>query len=168
MMKKHSQNIVRLALLVGAALMVFLVGGKGAQIRASETMVQVVSQDTGVKGSLQKRKSGKKAVSKKRDIQLIMFDQPFCEYCELWEEQVGVTYPKTVEGKFAPLKRVHISKSYKDYKIRGVVYTPTFVVIEDGREIGRLVGYINEDFFWTMLAPLLKKVGFGTTQETRS
>ncbi len=94
------------------------------------------------------------------DIRLIMFEQPACEYCEIWNEEVGVKYDKTEEGRFAPLTRAHIAEAQTQFGIGGVVYTPTFVLVRNGKEVGRLVGYISEDFFWAMLQDLLVKVGF--------
>jgi hypothetical protein len=38
----------------------------------------------------------------------------------------------------------------------GVTITPTLALAEDGREIGRIVGYPGEDFFYGLLANLLK------------
>ena len=34
-------------------------------------------------------------------------------------------------------------------------FTPTFVLVDDGREIGRIEGYPGEDFFWGLLERLL-------------
>ncbi|MEC9367868.1 MAG: thioredoxin family protein, partial [Pseudomonadota bacterium] len=40
-------------------------------------------------------------------------------------------------------------------EIRSVVFTPTFVVLHEGREIGRILGYSGEDFFWGLLEKIL-------------
>ena len=37
-------------------------------------------------------------------------------------------------------------------------FTPTFVLVEDGKEIGRIEGYPGEDFFWPMLGALLDRL----------
>ena len=39
-----------------------------------------------------------------------------------------------------------------------VVYTPTFVVVDNGREIGRITGYINDDAFWGLLGTFVAKL----------
>ena len=39
-----------------------------------------------------------------------------------------------------------------------VVVTPTFVLVERGREVGRITGYPGADFFWGLLDGLLKKL----------
>jgi len=91
---------------------------------------------------------------------LIMMEQEFCEYCDAWNADVGVIYNKTPEGKKAPLRRVDIHDNRpNDLEfITGVVFTPTFVLVEDGKEIGRIRGYPGEDFFWGLLQMLIKKL----------
>ncbi len=37
-------------------------------------------------------------------------------------------------------------------------YIPTFVLIDEGKEVGRIEGYPGEDFFWGMLGKLLEKL----------
>jgi thioredoxin-related protein len=39
-----------------------------------------------------------------------------------------------------------------------VRYTPTFVVVDNGREIGRITGYVNDDAFWGLLAALATRI----------
>ena len=90
-------------------------------------------------------------------LELLMIDQEGCVYCEMWDEQIADIYPKTAEGRFAPLARIDISQ-LDDADVtfaRPVNFTPTFVLIEDGRELGRIEGYPGEDFFWWMLTKLL-------------
>ena len=92
--------------------------------------------------------------------QLVMFEQYACEWCEVWNEQVGVVYHKTREGKRAPLRRVDIHEDMpRDLKnLKPARFTPTFVLIQNGVEIGRIRGYPGEDFFWGMLEQLMSKL----------
>lgn len=92
--------------------------------------------------------------------QLVMFDQAGCSYCELWEEQIGTVYDSTDEGRFAPLRRVRIWKA-RQLGLYDIIYTPTFVVFDKGREIGRITGYPGEQMFWPMLDDILAKAGYG-------
>ena len=39
---------------------------------------------------------------------------------------------------------------------RKVLYTPTFILVEGGQEIGRIEGYPGEDFFWGLLKMMLE------------
>jgi protein-disulfide isomerase len=92
-------------------------------------------------------------------VVLLMFDSPTCGYCRLWDRDIGRVYDTTPEGRFAPLVRRRIGD--RDVAaIPNVRYTPTFVVLDDGREIGRIVGYPGPEFFWTLLQQLLDKAGF--------
>ena len=101
-----------------------------------------------------------------RAAELVMFEQAGCEWCERWEADVGVIYSKTEEGRQAPIRRIDIhTKVPDDLKhIRLERFTPTFVLIEDGVEIGRIRGYPGEDFFWGLLAQMLKKLPSATKQ----
>ena len=90
--------------------------------------------------------------------ELVMFERPGCPWCKRWHTEIGPAYPLTTEGKAAPLRRHHI----RDQTLAGitlsrpVTVTPTFVLAEGGREVGRIVGYPGEDFFYGMLDGLLK------------
>ena len=92
--------------------------------------------------------------------ELIMFRQMACEWCDVWDEEVGVVYDKTPEAKLAPLRQVDIHDDFPAElgSIKPVVYTPTFVLTDEGREIGRIIGYPGEDFFWGLLGQLLARV----------
>ena len=91
-------------------------------------------------------------------LELVMVEQEGCTYCEMWNEQIAPIYPKTAEGRFAPLLRMDIGEvDNGDVTFtRSVNFTPTFVLVEAGQELGRIEGYPGEDFFWWMLAKLLK------------
>lgn len=93
------------------------------------------------------------------EMRLIMFEELGCEYCDLWNEEVGVSYNKTEEGRFAPLTRV-FKGDPKVSHIKRVIYTPTFVVMKGDQEVGRILGYPGEEFFWDFLREILAKAGF--------
>jgi hypothetical protein len=38
-------------------------------------------------------------------------------------------------------------------------FTPTFILVVDGRETGRIEGYPGEDFFWGLLGQMLAQAG---------
>ena len=98
--------------------------------------------------------------NKAEAAQLIMVEQRLCEWCEAWHKDVGSIYHKTPEGKMAPLRRVSIHDDLPpDLQfITGLVYTPTFILIDGGKEIGRIRGYPGEDFFWGLLQQLIGKL----------
>lgn len=97
--------------------------------------------------------------------ELLMFEEQGCPWCERWHREVGLAYPKTEEGRRAPLRRVDIARSREiGVRLAGpVTASPTFVLVEDGREVGRIVGHPGADFFWGLLGELLAKLDRGTS-----
>ncbi len=95
-----------------------------------------------------------------RAAELLMFDDPGCVWCRRWNAEIGPGYPRSPEGRQAPLRRIHI----RDQGRAGVALasrvnaTPTFVLVEDGQEVGRIAGYAGRDFFYPMLEELLRKI----------
>lgn len=89
-----------------------------------------------------------------------MFEEDWCQWCARWNEEIGGIYHKTDEGRRAPLQRVDIHGTFPDdveFASRPH-YTPTFILVDKGREIGRIEGYPGQDFFWGLLVLLLDKL----------
>lgn len=95
-----------------------------------------------------------------RAAELLMFEEEWCEWCERWNAEIGPIYPKSAEGKRAPLRRIDIHGSYPgDIVLESrPQFTPTFVLVEGGREVGRIEGYPGEDFFWGLLSRIMKRL----------
>lgn len=93
------------------------------------------------------------------ELRLLMFEQPGCVWCARWDAEIGPIYPKTSEAQAAPLTRLQLHAPLPDgvSLTRPARFTPTFVLIEDGTELGRIEGYPGEDFFWPMLDELLAR-----------
>lgn len=92
--------------------------------------------------------------------ELVMFDRQGCPWCARWEAEVGPVYPKTPEGQKAPLRRVSLDNPVPaDLKFDPPIrYTPTFVLMHEGREIGRIVGYMGDDAFWGLLGTIVRRL----------
>lgn len=92
--------------------------------------------------------------------ELIMFDDKGCSYCRRWLAEVGPGYPKTAEGRRAPLRRIDIRAKLPDglQLDHSVTVTPTFVLVEHNREVGRLTGYAGAEFFYELLADVMAKL----------
>ncbi|SDE86978.1 hypothetical protein SAMN04488117_101544 [Celeribacter baekdonensis] len=90
--------------------------------------------------------------------ELVMVEQDGCAYCARWDAEISEIYPKTPEGKFAPLRRVDLHAPLPaDLTFTGpVIFTPTFVLVEDGVEQGRIEGYAGDELFWAMLTITLR------------
>ena len=94
-----------------------------------------------------------------RAAELVMFERAGCPWCQRWEREVAPIYPNTPEGRQAPLRKVDLDRGVPtDLTLDAPVrFTPTFVLVENGREIGRVTGYINDATFWGLLEKLLLK-----------
>lgn len=92
------------------------------------------------------------------ETRLVMVEEQGCVWCERWLADIGPIYPKTAEGKVAPLQRVDLADPLpKDINFKkSLRFTPTFVLVIDGEEVNRIEGYPGEDFFWGLLGMMLK------------
>jgi thiol-disulfide isomerase/thioredoxin len=92
--------------------------------------------------------------------ELLMFRRVGCPYCQAWDQRVGAAYPRSDLGRELPLRIIDLDRDPMPAValVRPVRYTPTFVVAEDGREIGRIEGFPGEDFFWGLIENLARKL----------
>jgi hypothetical protein len=92
--------------------------------------------------------------------ELVMFEQPGCAWCLAFDREIAPAYGKTDEGRRAPLRRVDMRGPLPDDLsfIAAERLTPLFVLVDKGREIGRIRGYPGEDHFWGLLGVLIKKL----------
>jgi hypothetical protein len=88
--------------------------------------------------------------------ELVMFRREGCPWCARWDREIGVIYAKTDLGRRAPLRMVDLDRGTSGVRVRSrIVYTPTFVLAENGEELGRIEGYPGDAFFWGLLERLL-------------
>lgn len=99
------------------------------------------------------------ATSALAETRLIMVEEEGCMWCARWNEEISAIYPKTSEGRTAPLQRVDIHAPLpSDLTFeRSLHFTPTFVLVVDGQEKSRIEGYPGEDFFWGLLQKMLMR-----------
>ena len=81
---------------------------------------------------------------------MLMITDKNCLYCIIWEKQIGKIYPKTDIAKKFPLKRIEVKNfiNYKKYDLKKTNITPTFILIKNTKEEGRIEGYTNPEMFW--------------------
>ncbi|MEM6276206.1 MAG: hypothetical protein AAF714_04600 [Pseudomonadota bacterium] len=106
--------------------------------------------------------------SNAQTAQLLMGEEDGCYWCARWNADIGEIYPKTDKGALAPLMRINIRDPLPDgVSLKSkIIYTPTFVLLVDGVEHGRIEGYPGEDFFWGLLSMLMAEAnlrGDGST-----
>ena len=95
--------------------------------------------------------------------ELVMFEQKSCVWCQRFDRDIAPAYDKTEEGQRAPLRRVDIASPVPaDLAfIKRERFTPVFVLIDKGREFGRIRGYPGDIFFWGLLANLIERLDRG-------
>ncbi|MBA4492198.1 SoxS protein [Paracoccus sp. S1E-3] len=88
---------------------------------------------------------------------LLMIRQDGCIYCRQWEAEIAPLYPTSAQGRAAPLQRIDIDGPYPDGLAldRQPYVTPTFILIHDGQEMGRIEGYPGPKNFWRFLDRLM-------------
>ncbi len=94
------------------------------------------------------------------EVRLMMVEELGCPWCDRWKAEIGPIYPKTAEGRIAPLVKVMIHDPLAD----GItlksppIYTPTFILLNDGQEVGRIEGYQSDEFFWWFMETMIKQL----------
>lgn len=98
-----------------------------------------------------------------RGAELVMFEQKSCVWCQKFDREIAPAYEKTTEGRRAPLRRVDFAKPLPaDLSfVTRERFTPVFVLVDSGREIGRIRGYPGDTFFWGLLASLIERLERG-------
>jgi hypothetical protein len=94
-------------------------------------------------------------------LELVVFEANGCTYCEVFRRQVLPLYRATEKGKQAPIRFVNLS--YADESKMGlsepITIVPTAVLLEEGRERGRVTGYTGPDVFLDMVTQIMGEPG---------
>jgi hypothetical protein len=91
--------------------------------------------------------------------ELVMFRRAGCAWCLAWDRDIGPIYGRTDIGQNLPLRFTDLDRGSAAVALaRPVRFTPTFVLVDAGREIGRIEGYPGEDFFWGLLERLVQRI----------
>jgi thioredoxin-related protein len=102
--------------------------------------------------------------------ELLMFERDGCVWCARWNREIAPVYDKTDEAKLLPLRRIDMDRD----KSPGVVlaspvrFTPTFLIVDNGREIGRITGYMNDESFWSLLGKYAARLTISQPNANRS
>jgi thioredoxin-related protein len=86
-----------------------------------------------------------------------MFRRVGCPWCAAWDREIGPIYAKTELGQRIAIRLIDLDqRDAMKFKLESPVrFTPTFVLLDEDREIGRIEGYPGEDFFWVRLERLV-------------
>ncbi|GGJ11016.1 thioredoxin domain-containing protein [Neoroseomonas lacus] len=91
----------------------------------------------------------------------VMLERHDCPWCRRWLREVGEpAWNGSDLGRRAPLRRVDVAQDLPE-DLRHLTawrFTPTFVLFANGREVGRIIGYQADYFFWQQAEALLARL----------
>jgi thioredoxin-related protein len=90
------------------------------------------------------------AVPQLGNLQLVVMEADGCIYCDIFRRDVLPSYETSERGKDMPVRFVDVNDIDKTgIELQSPIdILPTFVIVKDHREIGRIPGYMGpEDFF---------------------
>nr|WP_286144533.1 thioredoxin fold domain-containing protein [Bradyrhizobium sp. NFR13] len=102
--------------------------------------------------------------------ELLIFERDGCVWCARWNREIAPIYDKTDEARLLPLRRIDMDRD----KSPGVTlaspvrFTPTFLIVDNGREIGRITGYMNDETFWSLLGKYAARLTTSQPNANRS
>lgn len=90
-------------------------------------------------------------------VELLVFEHRDCVYCRVFRADTLPRYKESENAVKAPIRFVSIEHTSTDnLKLNGAIQmVPTFVLMQDGREVGRIAGYWAPDNFFKMLSNLM-------------
>jgi thioredoxin-related protein len=93
--------------------------------------------------------------------ELVYVELKSCVYCMRFNRQMARAYRTSEIGRQIPLRPVNLNRRWPaDLKnVDRPPYTPVFILVEDGREIGRFNGYTGPSQFNRELKRLLNTRG---------
>lgn len=85
---------------------------------------------------------------------LIYVHEDTCGACMKFDQEVGGIYPKTEDGQRLPMVRISLDDwrsgdhDYDSCAVGAVHGTPTFIQLNDCKELDRITGYSSDVLFW--------------------
>ena len=101
-----------------------------------------------------------------RATALVMVEDAGCPWCARFDAETRASYTNSPAARLAPLVRRPRGAPDIAFLDR-IVYSPTFVLLVEGREAGRIVGYQGNDLFWLEMSDLLRRAGLESASSAR-
>ncbi|GJM01908.1 MAG: hypothetical protein DHS20C08_04090 [Rhodomicrobium sp.] len=81
--------------------------------------------------------------------EVVMFSTSLCDYCAIFNEEIGKPYAENELSKKAPLIRVNLDEyGTGPYHLKKPLqYAPTFVIMSGDKEIARMRGHMDRFTF---------------------
>jgi thioredoxin-related protein len=94
-------------------------------------------------------------------LELLVIEIDNCIYCGLFRRDVAPTYRVSGRAKTVPMRFIDINAPDVDRLALSapIDSVPTVLVVENGREVGRIAGYVGPEIFFHSLSRLLPDGG---------
>jgi thioredoxin-related protein len=94
-------------------------------------------------------------------LELLVVEVDNCIYCGIFRRDVAPTYQGSERSRTVPMRFVDINAPDVDrLSLTGPIDSvPTVLVVENGREVGRIAGYVGPEFFFHSLNRILPDPG---------
>lgn len=90
--------------------------------------------------------------------ELVMTNLKSCSYCVRFNREMAPAYERSEIGRAIPLRRIDPRRWPADLAaVERTPYTPVFILVEEGREVGRFMGYAGPGHFKRKLSDLLAR-----------
>jgi len=97
-------------------------------------------------------------------LELLMAHNPDCHICQKFIEEVAVDYNDSEIAKRLPLVIISVydqpewfKQAYAEGRIKKIRGTPTFIIWNGRKELGRIIGYNGKQWFYERLNELFQK-----------
>ncbi len=86
------------------------------------------------------------------ETELVMIESKSCHVCKQFHREVGPDYNASKGASIFPLRMIDIDDGKIDISLqRPVTMTPTFIFVEKGKEIARVVGFPGREYFFKLV-----------------
>ncbi len=91
------------------------------------------------------------------NLELVVMEAPGCTYCELFRRDVLPSYQASERAKEMPIRFLDINDiTAEDLGLDTAIdIVPTFVVLKDHKEVGRIPGYMGPEYFFHSINHLI-------------
>jgi thioredoxin-related protein len=91
------------------------------------------------------------------NLELVVIEADGCIFCEVFRSDVLPSYEASEQGKQMPVQFVDINDmDATHFEFKGAVdIVPTFIVVKNRREVGRISGYVGPENFFHSINYLL-------------
>ncbi|MCU0953720.1 MAG: thioredoxin family protein [Hyphomicrobium sp.] len=90
-------------------------------------------------------------------FELLVVETDNCIYCGLFRRDVAPTYTASIRARSVPMRFIDLNAPDIDALSLSapIESVPTVLVVEQGREVGRIAGYVGPEIFFHSLNTLL-------------